>query len=148
MKKRFFGAVLILAVACMTMCGCGKKESADSGTDDPYETKIEKDGTSLKVTYDSNPTTGYSWTQKVSDETILQSVNDDYEADAGTESGVVVLGRGGKETFEYKGLKAGKVKITFIYARPWKGGGEAERRYVTVKVGDGGTILSAEQTGR
>ena len=154
-------ACIILTAALMAavITGCGKGDSdGKAGTAEASESEtraevsedaasmdIDKD--TLKLTYYSSPTTGYSYTYKISDETVLQFVDDTYAQDKYTADGHStegLCGVAGKETFTFKGLKKGTAVITFDYGRQWDGGEKEEPFDVTVEVGNDGEIISAK----
>jgi len=100
-----FTVVLIFASAC---------------TSDPVDLPagVEADGKTLKISLEENPTTGFSWDYTVSDETLLEVVDDEYFP-SNTETAVV--GSGGIHVFEFQGLKEGETTLTFNYFKSWEG---------------------------
>lgn len=81
---------------------------------DPYTAAID---------LESNPTTGYEWTYTVSREGIVEETKNEYIAD---EVEGDIVGAGGVHSFQFRGLKAGTVALTFRYARPWEKGEAAK----------------------
>lgn len=77
---------------------------------DHIQTKV---GKGFEIALDANPTTGYSWEVSF-DEGLLQLVGQRYERTSD------LIGGGGKATFVFKSLKAGKGTITMRYRRPWE----------------------------
>ena len=70
-------------------------------------------GTVFKISLDSNPTTGYSWSAEV-DPDFLKVKDDTYKSESN------LLGAGGVQTIEFEALKTGQTKITMKYMRPWE----------------------------
>jgi len=70
-------------------------------------------GTIFKISLDSNPTTGYSWSAEV-DPDFLKVTDDTYKSESN------LIGAGGVQTIEFKALKTGQTKITMKYMRPWE----------------------------
>ena len=110
---------LLLTGVIMTAClasGCGGEVKAYS---DPQQ--MIAIGTSgefvILIALDSNPTTGYSWEASY-DETLLELVEETFEADA--YAGENIVGAGGAELFRFKALKKGDVEITMSYKRSWE----------------------------
>lgn len=100
---------------------------------------------SLMVTFDANPTTGYTWASAISDEKLIKQTDDRYVASSGSQTtkSEPVAGSGGSEKFTFQGLAKGTAIITFTYAQQWKGGQTADTRKIKVEIGDNGSIVSA-----
>ena len=81
------------------------------------------DGKTLTAKLIGNATTGYSWTCKVDDESIVSKTTDQYAADENNGQ----VGVGGIHTFVFEGAKKGSTKITFTYKRPWETDGAGVR---------------------
>lgn len=69
-----------------------------------------------KLELEANATTGYSWSYSVDKEGIVEFVKDEYISNETNE----LVGVGGKQIYEIKGLKKGKVVIKFEYKRSWE----------------------------
>lgn len=81
------------------------------------ENKIEvKSGENFLINLESNPTTGYSWVSDF-DENYVELINKDFVQQKTDE---LIVGAGGTETFSFKALKAGEIKIDFYYVREWE----------------------------
>lgn len=96
-------------------------------------------GKTLNVTLQGNPTTGYTWTYKNSDEFSLKSAKTEYKADTNKKG---FAGSGGVYNFVFKGQKGEserKVTLTFEYARSWEDT-FIDMKQVTVTVLPDGTI--------
>ncbi|MGN1194336.1 MAG: protease inhibitor I42 family protein [Acutalibacteraceae bacterium] len=71
------------------------------------------EGKSLVINLDSNPTTGYSWSVEISDESVICLVKSEYTQ---TSSG---MGAGGRDSFRFVGLSEGESQINFAYCQQW-----------------------------
>ena len=69
----------------------------------------------VQISIESNPTTGFSWEAEQDKE--LFAIQDEYTADPQDEP---VTGSGGVQVFTMTPTKAGTVKVTFTYTRPWE----------------------------
>ena len=82
------------------------------------ETMKVTSGQEFEITLDSNPSTGYSWRAKISDDSLLKELGKTYRT---TMQAAQTPGAGGKDDFIFKALKNGIVSVTMSYARPWDG---------------------------
>ena len=74
-------------------------------------------GDALKISLESNPTTGYCWSAKSDDcDKVVQEENR-YDADP---TGAGMCGRGGTQTFVFRCVNRGVARITLEYARSWE----------------------------
>ena len=89
-------------------------------------------GDIIRITLESNITTGYSWenADKV-DKDILALDSDDYVSDPNPEE---MDGVGGSTVIVYRALKPGKAKIELIYLQSWEPSEFDQRFSVTVEV--------------
>lgn len=70
----------------------------------------------IKITLDSNPTTGYQWAlAKPLDNDIVKLISSKYLSPKSK-----LCGAGGEEVWTFKGIKKGETKIILKYARPWE----------------------------
>ena len=69
----------------------------------------------VMISIESNPTTGFSWEAEQDNE--LFKIQDEYTADPQDEP---VSGSGGVQVFIMTPAKAGTVRVTFNYTRPWE----------------------------
>lgn len=97
--------ILALALACALLLG------SVAYAQDP--------ASSVTLTYWDNPTTGYSWTYTVSDDTLLSVTDNGYTADANASQ---AAGVGGTHSWTLAGKAEGDVSITFQYGQAWEGG--------------------------
>lgn len=119
MKSLTIKAFFIMITTILASCATSSKKSNIININDSYETQIEKIEKGISVSLKSNPTTGYSWSYKIQEDGIVEMARQKYIADVHKEG---LAGSGGKENYIFKGVKAGETKVTFTYARPWKGG--------------------------
>lgn len=97
---------LLLVAGIIILTGCDSKK----------EFKFELEG---------NPTTGYEWTCKIGDSSIVKEKTSKYKADD-TDS----VGSGGTYTFIYEGLKEGKTTVSCEYERSFeKNSTEKTKKY-------------------
>jgi len=105
-----------LAVSLTLSAGCG-----GTSTTQVLEANAAKGvkiavGDQFSLVLDSNATTGFEWrlTEPKSKE-IIKKIKNTY-----TETNTGAIGAGGKETWVFQGVKAGKVTIKMEYIRPWE----------------------------
>lgn len=68
----------------------------------------------LTLRLDSNPSTGYYWTQTGGDDAVVTQLSDDYIADPAPEG---IVGSGGTQVLVYKGVAPGTARVTLSYER-------------------------------
>ena len=100
MKK---GIAVLLAVALLSM-GLALAETAAAP---------------VTFTFSENPTTGYTWVVKSSDETILTVADDGYTAAPNPDN---AEGKGGAHAWTLKGVAEGDAIVTFTLGQAWEGG--------------------------
>ena len=78
----------------------------------------------------SNPSTGYSW-KWVNKEfiTIVDSINWTYVAEAPE-----LIGSGGKEIWEFRGVQTGIDTVKFEYSQSWDASSIIDSIYLVIKV--------------
>ncbi|MCX5922384.1 MAG: protease inhibitor I42 family protein [Candidatus Dependentiae bacterium] len=101
--------------------------------DAQQETMQVTPGQEFEITLDSNPSTGYGWRAKISDDSLLQELDKTYKT---TVQAAQTPGAGGKDVFTFKALKNGTASITISYSRPWEGVEPAKVREYTITIGD------------
>jgi len=96
------------------------------GTDETgRDVLVPVDG-SLLVVLCSNPTTGFEWElAEISDETVVELVDSEYEPGKKAKQDPPVPGAGGTEIWSFKALKTGEATISMEYNQPWEGGEKA-----------------------
>ncbi|MDK9711792.1 protease inhibitor I42 family protein [Acidaminobacter sp.] len=109
----------------------------------PPEWVVADAVTSLTLTLDENPTTGYSWAYTLAPEGILAL---DHDAFVSGQTSANVVGAGGQHTWTFKVLTMGCVRLTFRYYRPWEAPETAaETRVYAVNVGEDGLLESVRR---
>ena len=90
-----------------------------------------KQGDTLIITLDANPTTGYSWYVVETNLSILKTGKKEFRPDSN------LLGAPGKEILHFTALENGETKLVIGYLRLWEKGKQPSRSFfVTVKVTD------------
>jgi inhibitor of cysteine peptidase len=98
----------------------------------PKDTSISvKEGEEFTIKLEENPTTGYSWSVKISDESVLALSADNYLPD--DKSGDMV-GSGGKRELTFRAMKLGDVLIDMVYEQSWEPNPENQRLQFSVTV--------------
>lgn len=69
---------------------------------------------SVRVDLPGNPTTGFTWEEQSSAETILHKKKQTYSSSS------TLVGAGGLYTFTYEATSVGSTQLSFIYFRPWE----------------------------
>jgi len=118
MKKILVSLIAILASVFTT-----NAQTLATTTDGGNPLSFSVDGKTLTAKLIGNATTGYSWTCKVDDESIVSKTSDQYVANENNGQ----VGVGGIHTFVFEGAKKGSTKITFTYKRPWESDGAGVR---------------------
>lgn len=109
-------SILFLITACLNNTAAGSKTYSLTYKDN-NKSLIINIGDVIKITLDSNTTTGFSWNQK-SELKILEKSDEKYLADKkGIASGMV--GTGGQTVLEYKAVKKGKDTLILQYMQAW-----------------------------
>lgn len=102
----FFTRLCLLALAMLLVlpaAPAAAEEDAGNAPENPA------------VFLSANPTTGYTWSVEIADETVV-SVTDDGIAPDSEE----LTGAGGMQRFELVGKAQGYTTVTFVYARSWE----------------------------
>ena len=89
MKKILY--CLFICLVFIVICGCGKK----SDLKNTYE-----------VEFESNPSTGYTWSYSMSENGIMNTTKDEVISADNTEN---IVGAPGKQLYEFTGVKKGEV---------------------------------------
>lgn len=103
--------IVVLLVICLLLVGCAEKNKN-------YTLKL-----------DGNYSTGYTWEYVIETEGIVEVVKDTYETEE-----TDLVGAPGTQIYEFKGLKEGKTKITFTYAKSFEENSEVETKVITLEV--------------
>ncbi|MCI1721767.1 MAG: protease inhibitor I42 family protein [Lachnospiraceae bacterium] len=134
--KKLTALLLCLILAVTVLAGCSKSSGVKEGAD--------FSGNTLTVTLESNPTTGYTWEQSISNPSILEFTSDTYVSKTDS-TGSALDGAGGYDHFTFKSLAEGTAVVTFTYGQNWEGGEKAETQSVTVEVDSKGNISSINE---
>ncbi len=125
-------SALLVAGACSLALGASvPKQSSVQVTSDEFmnqkhvtrEIKVPDSGV-LTVALGSNPSTGFSWTEKaqIADPAVLQQT----ENKLLLPDGKGIAGAAGSQVFAFKALHKGTTTIKMDYSRPWEGGEKGE----------------------
>ena len=123
-----FAAVAVLAAILFAACSKSKNDTpskpnpespkfVDIGEGNSGETIHVLTGETIRLRLRSNPSTGFSWTLTPPDKQILDSNENEFEADPHKE---FEAGYGGKEVWTFQAVGAGEAEISLVYARPWE----------------------------
>lgn len=113
----------LLAVTALWMTSNAQNLATTPDGANPLSFSI--DGKTLTAKLIGNTTTGYSWSCKIDDESVITKTSDQYVANSDSET--PTMGAGGIHTFVFEGAKKGSTKITFTYKRPWETDGAGVR---------------------
>ena len=116
--------IILLVLVIHNLSGCDKQR-------DPVKTDYEIPVNGhFQVDLQSNPTTGYSWQWKnKSSVSIVDTFNFQYiPAKTG------LMGSGGVEQWQFKGIKAGIDSIKLAYCRVWDSTSTVETKTIVVRV--------------
>ena len=126
--KRELALVFIMAGALLSLSACASVPCQVS-VDASYLNRVVyvAVGGSLTVTLESNPTTGFRWSEsaEISDQTMLEQVGHKFVSPETT-----LVGAPGEEVWTFKALKKGKPTISMEYRRPWEEGVEPADTFV------------------
>jgi inhibitor of cysteine peptidase len=127
MKSKLVLTCAIAAILlCLLACAPAPQEVSVDASYSGKEVELGVGG-SLIVTLESSPgSTGFQWElTKISDETVLQQVDQRYEPPE--DEGMV--GAPGKEIWTFKALKKGQSSLSMEYSQPWEGGTKAAETF-------------------
>lgn len=96
MRKALAVILALSAVFALSSCGKARPQTA-------------------RISFDSNPTTGYTWNAFQSGD--LFDIASEYTPESSDQE---LVGSGGTHTFTLTPLKAGNCKVSFVYQRPWE----------------------------
>ncbi|MGD9975340.1 MAG: protease inhibitor I42 family protein [Desulfatirhabdiaceae bacterium] len=81
-------------------------------------------GEIFQISLRGNPTTGYTWHVRDTDETVIRQTGDPvHVADSG------LMGAGGKTTFRFQAIRAGEVFLILDYRRSFENKPEPEKQF-------------------
>ncbi len=129
-KNHLFFLYTALISMLVLFTGCGGNSLVVTVNENGKTVTINS-GATFIVKLDGNPTTGYTWTAKDLDTTMLEQVGDPIF----DSTNPVLVGSGGTLTLKFRALKVGMTTLTLIYHRPWETGVEPLDTFsVTVNV--------------
>lgn len=88
-----------------------------------------KAGNEFVIELESNSTTGYQWTARSSDETVVSEQSNEYVQPSSD-----ALGAPGKQRFVFLASQAGTAAVTLYYSRSFEDGADAREVAYTVTV--------------
>lgn len=133
MKKTGFALIMCLMFGVMIIIF-----SDSVMAEDGEGFKIGKKSKNLKITLISNASTGYGWQYEISDTSVLSLKDEKYiQEDTGD---IPLCGAPGIQSYVFKAEKAGTVKITLTYLRPWDENSVLRTNIYTVKINKKGRI--------
>jgi predicted secreted protein len=86
-------------------------------------------GDLVTVTLCCNPTTGFEWSEEISDETVIKQVEHEFLHSEGKDDKPIAPGAAEEEIWIYEAIKEGVSIISFEYSQPWQGGEKREWTY-------------------
>lgn len=116
--------ITLILLAFLTAQGCGKADTVLVRVTGDREVSVRQ-GTRIKLELDANPTTGYTWRVKVSEEKGVLEMEGEGEYASLSDR----VGSGGIQTYTFKTLRRGRENIVLEYVRPWEQGKEPARKY-------------------
>jgi inhibitor of cysteine peptidase len=123
-------AIILAVVACSARSQAGSTTTSLREKDAGRRVQL-KQGDTLIIELQGNPSTGFSW-EAASVDTAVLEVEGDPEFEAETPN---LVGSGGTFTFTFKASGTGQTELQMIYHRPWEKDVPAANRFeVTVVV--------------
>lgn len=89
-----------------------------------YITTYNAETQTAEVNFIANGTTGYSWQYVANQEGIIKETSNYYKSDPVPEGW---CGCGGRQIWDFKGLKEGSTTVKFTYLQPWDPSSIAQR---------------------
>jgi inhibitor of cysteine peptidase len=112
MKKQLVLLASVLLVLIFA-AGCAKNMEVDEEMNGG--SVVLEQGQTLVLKLASNPTTGYDWEIVDLNGAILEQVGEvDYKSDS------ALIGSGGVNTYTFKAVGSGNVKLSLVYHRSWE----------------------------
>ncbi len=109
--------IALLSLLCLLTAGICKAQTLATTPSGKNPMKFEVSGDTLTVKLEGNNTTGYTWDYTIKKTKVLNLKNSQYIQSQGVK---FISGSGGIQQYVFYGLKAGKTKVTFDYARRFK----------------------------
>jgi len=112
--KRMFPVIVLILAASVVLTACSGK-TTKINADDNGSSLSMKQGETLEISINGNPTTGYNWEIDSVDQNILQSAGDpDYKSDS------AMVGSGGTYKFKFTAVSAGTTTLKLKYWRTFE----------------------------
>ncbi|HAL18392.1 MAG TPA: hypothetical protein DCO86_02060 [Spirochaetaceae bacterium] len=92
----------------------------------------------MRVLLDGNPTTGYGWVFKGSDNNRVKLVASEHAVRSGSEG---LVGAPGTFVFSFEGIEKGDDRLHFEYSRSWEKAEPARKHTVNVWIDDDLRVL-------
>jgi inhibitor of cysteine peptidase len=86
-------------------------------------------GDIIKITLDSNITTGYQWQLLSNSDEQAVSLLDHQYVEPTASGGEPIVGAGGSEEWTFEAAAAGSSELHLEYSQPWEGGMKAEQTF-------------------
>jgi len=110
--------IVLPFVIALLVSSIGLAYGLNVGEVDAGRNLVLRCGEMLVVQLPSNPSTGYSWRMLPFHQGLLAQCGEPgYEP---VRSSKRLVGAGGRETWKFRAVGAGSLKLTFSYARPWE----------------------------
>lgn len=112
MKKHI---VLMASVLFVLIFAAGCAENMEVNEEMNGGSVELEQGQTLVLKLASNPTTGYDWELEDLNAAILEQVGEvEYKSDS------ALIGSGGVNTYTFKAVGSGNMKLTLVYHRSWE----------------------------
>jgi predicted secreted protein len=86
-------------------------------------------GDMITVALCSNPTTGFEWSEEISDDDVIKEIEHEFLPPEGNVDKPPVAGAAGLDKWVYESMNDGMSTILFEYSQPWPGGIKKEWTY-------------------
>jgi inhibitor of cysteine peptidase len=141
-RQLIVAATVILVVAVggaigWTRVGDGGDKSGDELVVDYSQSGEEIEaapGDVIKLTLDSNATTGFQWQLVANTNEAAVTLLDQEYVVPEESDGEPLLGAGGHEEWTFKAAAEGKSELRLEYSQPWEGGMKADKTFTLTVV--------------
>ncbi len=109
--------IVFITIAVLAACGAAGSDPVRLTAKDAGTSVHLKQGDTLEIALDANPTTGYTWeVAPGSDDLVALQGEPQFKADTSA------LGSGGIMTLQFKAVKQGTAPLKLIYHRAFEAG--------------------------
>ena len=109
--------IMFMTIAALAACGAGGADPVKLTAKDAGTTVHLKQGDTLEIALEGNPTTGYTWeVAPGSADLVALQGEPQFKADSSA------LGSGGIMTLQFKAVKQGSAPLSLIYHRTFETG--------------------------